>query len=150
LLVSANPAALNDVLQSCDAALQKLSTSNPASVKNDPQGAVPLSFIALLRLRSATHVSGDWSLSSRGVVHSLPASLPVPETHPLRRIGSYGIVKATAAHIARAVGQGLIAAVVRLGERLQGAADVRSLSPLPPLRLRDGITADIGGSVVRE
>jgi hypothetical protein len=34
-------------------------------------------------------------LSSGGTVYGIPETLPIPETHPLRPINSYGIVKAT-------------------------------------------------------
>jgi UDP-glucose 4-epimerase len=109
--------ALTDALQGCDAVLHLISTSYPASAERDPIGDVTGNLTGTLRLLDAmraTEVRRLVFISSGGVVYGAPDCLPVPETHPLRPIGSYGIVKvAIESYIAIAKRQGLVATVLR-------------------------------------
>lgn len=156
---ASDPAVLQDALRGCDAVLHTLSTSHPASAEHDPEGDVSGNLVGLLRVLSAMRATGVHRLvylSSGGAVYGPPDTLPVSETHPLRPIGSYGIVKVAAeAYIAHAARQGLVASVIRpanaFGHRQSGAKNPGFISTAL-MRLRDGAPLDIlgDGSVVRD
>lgn len=123
--------ALTDALQGCDAVLHLISTSDPSSAERDPVADVSGNLTGTLHLLQAMRETGVQRLvyvSSGGAVYGPPDTLPIPETHPLRPIGSYGIVKAAIeGYIAAAARQGLVATVIRpanaFGPRQTGASN---------------------------
>jgi UDP-glucose 4-epimerase len=151
--------ALTKALQGCDAVLHLISTSNPASAESDPLGDVTGNLLGTIRLVQAMRAVGVLRLvyvSSGGAVYGPPQTLPIPERHPLRPIGSYGIVKsAIESYIAAAAQQGLVATVIRpanaFGPR-QTASGNRGFITTALLRLAQDAPLDIygDGKVVRD
>lgn len=73
-----------------------LSTTVPATSNLDPVNDIQTNLIntvRLLELLRKTNVNQLVYLSSGGTVYGIPDCDTVPETHPLRPISSYGIVK---------------------------------------------------------
>jgi UDP-glucose 4-epimerase len=68
-------------------------------------------------------------LSSGGTVYGIPETIPIPETHPLRPINSYGIVKATIEHY------------LDLYRRTRGISPVviRASNPFGPRQAHSGV-----------
>ena len=124
--------ALLAALEGCDAVLHLISTTSPASAEADPVADVTANLNGSLRLLQAMHSQGVRRLlflSSGGMVYGAADILPTPETHPLRPIGSYGIVKAAVErHIAVAAQWGLTAAVIR-PSNVYGPGQTLSASP---------------------
>lgn len=84
--------ALDDV----DTVFHLASTTVPASSNRDPAYDVSSNLVGALGLLSAMQARGLRRIvffSSGGTVYGDPEVLPVPESHPLRPISSYGIVK---------------------------------------------------------
>jgi UDP-glucose 4-epimerase len=91
-----DPASLNRALTGIDAVAHLISTSVPGTADNDPQSDVTGNLVASLNLIQAMIGQGVSRLlyvSSGGAVYGVPDVTPIQETHPLRPIGSYGIVK---------------------------------------------------------
>jgi len=152
-------AALTDALQGCDAVLHVLSTSHPASAEREPVADVEGNLIGTLRLLQAMRDTGVRRLvyvSSGGAIYGPPEVVPIPESHPLRPIGSYGIVKAAIeSYIATAARQGLVATVLRpanaFGPRQTGSSNPGFITTAL-MRLAQGTPMDLygDGSVVRD
>ena len=152
-------AALTDALQGCDAVLHVLSTSHPASAEREPVADVEGNLIGTLRLLQAMRDTGVQRLvyvSSGGAIYGPPEVVPIPESHPLRPIGSYGIVKAAIeSYIATAARQGLVATVLRPANAF-GPRQTESSNPgfitTALMRLAQGTPMDLygDGSVVRD
>jgi UDP-glucose 4-epimerase len=154
-----DPAALTDALQGCDAVLHLISTSNPASAERDPVSDVAGNLTGTLRLLQAMRDTGVQRLvyvSSGGAVYGPPDTLPIPETHPLRPVGSYGIVKvAVEGYIATATRRGLVATVIRpanaFGPRQTGSSNPGFITAALQRLVRDEPLDLYGdGSVVRD
>jgi UDP-glucose 4-epimerase len=151
--------ALTDALLGCDAVLHLLSTSHPASAEGDPIGDVAGNLTGTLRLLQAMRETGVQRLvyiSSGGAVYGPPDTLPIPETHPLRPIGSYGIVKAAIeGYVATAARQGLVATVIRpanaFGPRQTGSRNPGFITTALQCLAQDAPMDLYGdGSVVRD
>ena len=75
-----------------------ISTTVPATSNIDPIGDINgnlVNTVKLLDLMVQQSVPRIVYLSSGGTVYGNPAHLPIPETHPLNPISSYGIIKGT-------------------------------------------------------
>lgn len=91
-----DPATLTEALTGCDAVVHLASTTVPGTADRDPIADVEGNLVATLRLLQAMRAASVRKmiyLSSGGTVYGIPEIDPVPETHPLRPINSYGIVK---------------------------------------------------------
>lgn len=89
-------AALAEALEGVDVVYHLISTTVPSTSNRDPIYDVEsnlLSTLRLLNLMRDQEVPRIAYLSSGGTVYGIPESSPIPETHPLRPICSYGVVK---------------------------------------------------------
>ncbi len=88
--------ALAAMLDDCDTVWHLASTTVPSTANADPAYDVATNLLDALALITAMRQRGLRRLvffSSGGTVYGNPDALPVSETHPLRPISSYGIVK---------------------------------------------------------
>lgn len=88
--------AVASALVDRDCVVHAQSATTPASGDNDPQRDVDQNLVSCLTLLDQMSKAGVRRLvylSSGGMVYGPPDCIPTPETHPLRPIGSYGIVK---------------------------------------------------------
>ncbi len=88
--------AMFDALSGIDAVMHLVSTTFPGTADLDPKIDVQdnlVGSIALLDAMGRLGISRILFLSSGGTVYGIPDTVPIPETHPLRPISSYGIVK---------------------------------------------------------
>lgn len=89
-------ACIADALDGVDTVFHLASTTVPATSNHDPVLDVSSNLIGALGLIAAMQARGLRRIvffSSGGTVYGDPDVLPVPESHPLRPISSYGIVK---------------------------------------------------------
>lgn len=89
-------AALGAAFVGCDAVFHTISATTPGSGDQNPLLDIGDNLVATVALLDEMLNSGIRRLvyvSSGGVVYGVPEQLPIPETHPLRPISSYGIVK---------------------------------------------------------
>ncbi|MFN4204591.1 MAG: NAD-dependent epimerase/dehydratase family protein [Tabrizicola sp.] len=105
-------------LDGIDGVLHMFSATTPGSGNLDPKNDVEqnlLSALTLLEEMCRAGVRRLVYLSSGGTVYGHPESIPIPESHPLRPIGSYGIVKvAVESYIGLyARERGLLPAIIR-------------------------------------
>ena len=87
---------LYEALSGVDAVIHLASTSVPATSNLDPVADITGNLIGSVRLLEIMRAAGLRKivfLSSGGTVYGIPQFNPVAETHPLRPICSYGIVK---------------------------------------------------------
>jgi len=85
-----------EAMSGVDAVIHLASTTVPATSNLDPVADIRGNLVAtvqLLEVMRATEVRKLVYLSSGGTVYGIPETEVVPETHPLRPISSYGIVK---------------------------------------------------------
>ena len=90
--------ALIEALSGVVAVNQLVSSTVPGTADLDPKADIQDNLIGTINLLEAMQQLGVlriFFLSSGGTVYGIPDTLPIPETHPLRPINSYGIVKAT-------------------------------------------------------
>lgn len=111
--------ALRDALVGVDLVYHLISTTVPGNSNRDPVSDVDSNLVATLRLLDLMRAAGVRRIvyaSSGGTVYGNPATLPVPETHALNPICSYGIVKAAVEHYLRLYStlHGLTANVLRI------------------------------------
>lgn len=88
--------ALIEALSGVDAVIHLVSTTFPGTADLDPRTDVQDNLagtIALLDCMVGLGVSRILFLSSGGTVYGIPEILPIPESHRLDPINSYGIVK---------------------------------------------------------
>ncbi len=93
--------ALIDAMAGVDAVLHLVSTTFPGTADLDPKTDVQdnlVGTISLLDSMISLGISRILFLSSGGTVYGVPDVVPIPETHPLRPINSYGIVKVAIEH----------------------------------------------------
>lgn len=79
-----------------DAIIHLASTTVPTTANLDPVEDVTGNLISMLRLLAALRdrpLQKFIFLSSGGTVYGIPESVPIPETHLLRPINSYGVIK---------------------------------------------------------
>jgi UDP-glucose 4-epimerase len=91
--------ALEPLLSDCDAVLHMVSSTVPGTGDRQPQVDVADNLIALIgwmQMMVARNVRRLIYLSSGGTVYGVPETVPIRESHPLRPINSYGIVKVAA------------------------------------------------------
>ncbi len=89
-------AALAQVLDGVDTVYHLASCTVPSTADADPVGDIHGNLIGTHHLLAAMRTRGIRRFcyfSSGGTVYGNPYSVPVDETHPLRPISSYGIVK---------------------------------------------------------
>jgi UDP-glucose 4-epimerase len=152
--------ALIEALSGIDTVFHLVSTTFPGTADHDPVADVQgnlISTLGLLQAMQSVGVRRLMFLSSGGTVYGKPDAVPVCESHPLRPIASYGIVKTAIEHyIAMWERMGAIDAVVLrasnpFGAR-QGHLGVQGIITTFLHRLRDGLPIEIwgDGSVVRD
>ena len=93
--------AIIDAMTGVDAVMHLVSTTLPGTADLDPKTDVQdnlVGTLALLNSMSSLGISRILFLSSGGTVYGPPDIIPIPETHPLRPINSYGIVKVAIEH----------------------------------------------------
>ena len=91
-----DPAQVFEALSGTEAVIHLASTTVPSTANLDPVADIKGNLIATVRLLEMMRASGRRKivfLSSGGTVYGIPETDPVAETHPLRPINSYGIVK---------------------------------------------------------
>lgn len=89
--------ALIDAMAGTDVVLHLVSTTFPGTADLDPRTDVQDNLVGTISLIDSMLSLGlrrIMFLSSGGTVYGVPEAVPIPETHPLRPINSYGIVKA--------------------------------------------------------
>jgi len=87
---------LAESLVGIDVVAHLISTTVPSTSNLDPIADIEGNLIAtvnLLKLMKLQNVNKIVYLSSGGTVYGVPKTSPIPETHPLHPISSYGIVK---------------------------------------------------------
>lgn len=89
-------ASLAEALVDVDVVFHLVSTTVPSTSTMDPVADIEgnlINTVRLLQLMRAAEVRRIVYLSSGGTVYGIPQQDPVPESHPLRPINPYGIVK---------------------------------------------------------
>jgi UDP-glucose 4-epimerase len=124
--------ALVEALTGTNAVYHLVSTTLPGTADLDPKTDVQdnlVGAISLLESMRRVGLSRILFLSSGGTVYGIPETIPIPETHPLRPIGSYGIVKATIEHY------------LDLYRRTRGISPVivRASNPFGPRQAHSGV-----------
>jgi len=87
---------LAEALEGVDLVYHLLSTTVPSTSNLDPIADVNgnlVNSLRLLQLMVQKNIPKIIYLSSGGTVYGIPECVPIPETHPLRPICSYGVVK---------------------------------------------------------
>jgi UDP-glucose 4-epimerase len=93
--------ALVEALAGVEAVFHLLSTTLPGTGDLDPKVDVQDNLIGTLNLLESMDRLGIRRilfLSSGGTVYGVPDIVPIPESHPLRPLNSYGIVKVSIEH----------------------------------------------------
>jgi UDP-glucose 4-epimerase len=91
--------ALVEALTGIEVVFHLISTTVPSTSNLDPVFDIESNLVGLVRLLQVVRDSGVRRLvylSSGGTVYGTPEVVPIPESHPLRPICSYGIVKVAA------------------------------------------------------
>ncbi|WP_137111771.1 NAD-dependent epimerase/dehydratase family protein [Rhodobacter sp. SY28-1] len=91
-----NRASFAATIAGADVVFHMISATTPASGDQNPMLDIEGNLAATVGLLDLMEQAGIRRLvyvSSGGVVYGTPQELPIPETHPLRPINSYGIVK---------------------------------------------------------
>ncbi|MGL4238460.1 NAD-dependent epimerase/dehydratase family protein [Tabrizicola sp.] len=110
--------ALIEALVDVDLVFHLVSATFPGTAELDPQADVRDNVIPTLGLLDAMEkfqVNRLLYLSSGGTVYGIPEVVPTPESHPLRPMNSYGIVKTAIEHYIELYGRtrGLRYAIIR-------------------------------------
>lgn len=87
---------LSPIIDNVDVVFHLASSTVPGTSNMDPVADVQTNLVGALNLCSAMIAAGKRRLvyfSSGGTVYGDPQQLPVPESHPLHPISSYGVVK---------------------------------------------------------
>jgi UDP-glucose 4-epimerase len=90
-----------EALAGVDVVYHLLSTTLPGTADLNPKTDIHDNLIGTINLLESMQALGARRilfLSSGGTVYGIPETVPIPETHPLRPISSYGIVKASIEH----------------------------------------------------
>jgi UDP-glucose 4-epimerase len=128
----ANQMALVEALASTDAVYHLVSTTLPGTADLDPKTDIQDNLIGTINLLESMQRVGSKRilfLSSGGTVYGIPEVIPIPETHPLRPINSYGIVKSSIEHY------------LDLYRRTRGLSPViiRAANPIGPRQTHSGV-----------
>ena len=92
----ADTSRIFEALSGVDAVIHLASTTVPATSNLDPVADITGNLIATVHLLEVMRSAGVRKiiyLSSGGTVYGVPETFPIAESHPLRPISSYGIVK---------------------------------------------------------
>ncbi len=153
-------ARLPELLSGIDAVVHLASTTVPPSSNLDPAADISGNLLPMVKLLAAMREHGPRKLvflSSGGTVYGIPNMCPVPETHPLQPICSYGIVKAAMEHylLMEQHLHGLQATILRpsniYGPR-QGRLGVQGVISTYLHNLNEGLPIEVwgDGSVIRD
>jgi len=88
--------ALAEAIEGVDVVYHLVSTTVPSTSNLDPVSDIQgnlINTVRLLQLMVQKGISRIVYLSSGGTVYGIPDVSPIPETHPLRPICSYGVIK---------------------------------------------------------
>lgn len=88
--------AVAEALEGVDVVYHLVSTTVPSTSNLDPIADIKgnlINTIQLLQLMTQKDISRIVYLSSGGTVYGTPDVTPIPETHPLRPVCSYGVIK---------------------------------------------------------
>lgn len=88
--------ALAEAIEGVEVVYHLISTTVPSTSNLDPVGDIEgnlVNTVRLLQLMVQKGVRRIVYLSSGGTVYGTPEILPIPESHPLKPICSYGVVK---------------------------------------------------------
>lgn len=128
---------LAQALPGVDQVYHLASCTVPSTADADPIGDIQGNLVGTQRLLSAMRAHGIRRMcyfSSGGTVYGNPEQVPVPESHPLRPISSYGIVKVAVEHyLAAYARQGWLDPVV-----------IRPSNPYGPGQATAGVQGAIG------
>jgi UDP-glucose 4-epimerase len=97
----ADEMTLVEALSGIDVVYHLVSTTVPGTADLDPSTDVQDNLVGTINLLDSMQrlgLSRILFLSSGGTVYGIPDMIPIPETHALRPISSYGIVKAAIEH----------------------------------------------------
>jgi UDP-glucose 4-epimerase len=92
----ANPADIQCAVVGCDVIFHLVCTTLPKSSNDNPVYDVEsnvVSTVRLLDVAKANKVKKIVFISSGGTVYGIPQNIPIPETHPVDPVCSYGITK---------------------------------------------------------
>lgn len=153
-------AVLLDALADMDAVIHLASTTVPGTANLDPISDINGNLVATVRMLELMRAAGQRKLvylSSGGTVYGIPNIDPVPETHPLKPINSYGIVKVAIEnylhmeHVLHGLGHVILRASNPYGPR-QGRLGVQGIISTHLWRVAQGEAVEIwgDGSVVRD
>ncbi len=133
----AEPDRLGEALDDVQVVYHLASTTVPGTSNLDPVADVEGNLVGTLRLLQAMQARGVRRIvffSSGGTVYGNPKVFPVPESHPLCPISSYGVVKASIeAYLAMYDQLGLIDPLV-----------LRPSNPYGPRQSTSGVQGAIG------
>jgi len=152
--------ALSEALEDIDVVYHLISTTVPSTSNKDPIYDIESNLKGTVRLLNLMRDSGVRRiiyLSSGGTVYGVPEVSPIPETHPLRPICSYGVVKVAIENYLQMYQAlyGIDAVILRAsnpyGER-QGHAGVQGVIGTFMGKIKAGQDIEIwgDGSVVRD
>jgi UDP-glucose 4-epimerase len=152
--------ALAEALEGMEVVFHLISTTVPSTSNLDPVSDIQgnlINTVRLLQLMVQKNIRRIVYLSSGGTVYGIPESVPIPESHPLRPICSYGVVKVAIENYLQMFHQlhGVKYVVLRAsnpyGER-QGHAGVQGVIGTFMRKLLAGEQIEIwgDGSVVRD
>jgi UDP-glucose 4-epimerase len=124
--------ALVEALTGVEAVYHLVSTTLPGTADLDPKTDIQDNLIGAINLFESMHALGVHRilfLSSGGTVYGIPEMASIPETHPLRPISSYGIVKASIEHY------------LEMYRRTRGISPiiVRASNPFGPRQAHSGV-----------
>lgn len=151
---------LAEALEGVEVVYHLISTTVPSTSNLDPVNDIQsnlVNTVRLLQLMVQKNIRRIVYLSSGGTVYGIPDVVPIPETHPLRPICSYGVVKVAIENYLQMFHQlhGLEYVVLRAsnpyGER-QGHAGVQGVIGTFMSKILAGEPIEIwgDGSVVRD
>lgn len=128
---------LAEALMGVDMVFHLVSTTVPSTANLEPVADIQGNLIGTVRLLALMRAQGIdrlLYLSSGGTVYGVPRMDPVPETHPLAPISSYGIVKVA------------IEQYIRAAQEQQGLKPVilRPSNPYGPRQGHGGVQGVIG------
>jgi UDP-glucose 4-epimerase len=124
--------ALVEALTGVETVYHLVSTTLPGTANLDPKTDIQDNLIGAINLFESMYALGVQRilfLSSGGTVYGTPEMVPIPETHPLRPINSYGIVKASIEHY------------LEMYRRTRGISPiiVRASNPFGPRQAHSGV-----------
>jgi UDP-glucose 4-epimerase len=124
--------SLIEALSGVSAVYHLVSTTVPGTADLDPKADIRDNLIGTINLLESMQrvgLSRILFMSSGGTVYGVPDTIPIPETHALRPINSYGIVKATIEHY------------LEMYRRTQGLSPiiVRASNPFGPRQTHSGV-----------